>query len=99
MTEFASNAATSASTGLSAFMTNYGFEPRMSFEPSDSTDSRERLSARERVLTQKTENIAEKMRDIWDFTKKTLANAQKIQKKYADKKRKNSPKYKIDDMI
>jgi hypothetical protein len=99
MTEFAFNAATSAFTGLSAFMTNYGFEPRMSFEPSDSTDSRERLSARERVLTQKAGNIAEKMRDIWNFTKKTLANAQEIQKKYADKKRKNSSKYKIDDMI
>jgi hypothetical protein len=99
MAEFAFNAVTSAFIGLFAFMANYGFEPRMSFESSDSTDSRERLSARERVLTQKAENIAEKMRDIWDFTKKTLANAQKIQKKYADKKRKDSPEYKIDDMV
>jgi hypothetical protein len=60
---------------------------------------KERLSAKERVLTQKAENIAEKMRNIWNFTKKTLANAQKIQKKYVDKKRKNSSEYKIDDMI
>jgi hypothetical protein len=71
----------------------------MSFESSNSNDSRERLSAKERVLTQKTENIAEKLRDIWDFIKKTLANAQEIQKKYVDKKRKNSSEYKIDDMI
>jgi hypothetical protein len=60
---------------------------------------KERLSAKKRVLTQKAENIAEKMRNIWNFTKKTLVNAQKIQKKYANKKRKNSFEYKINDMI
>jgi hypothetical protein len=64
MTEFAFNAATSASTGLSAFVANYEFEPRMSFDPSDANDSQKRLSARERVLTQKAATIAEKMKDI-----------------------------------
>ncbi len=99
MTEFVFNAVISTFIELFAFMTNYEFESRISFQSSDSNDLRERLSAKERVLTQKTENIAEKMRNIWDFTKKTLANAQEIQKKYVDKKRKNSSEYKIDDMI
>jgi hypothetical protein len=99
MTEFVFNAVTSTFIELFVFMTNYEFESRMSFESSNSNDSRERLSARERVLTQKTENIAEKMRDIWDFIKKTLINAQETQKKYANKKKKDSSEYKIKDMI
>jgi hypothetical protein len=99
MIEFVSNAVTSTFTELFVFMTNYEFESRMSFESSNSNNSRKRLSARKRVLTQRTENIAKKMRNIWDFIKKTLANAQKTQKKYADRKKKNSFEYKINDMI
>jgi hypothetical protein len=99
MTEFVSNAVTSTFIELFVFMTNYEFESRMSFESSNSNSSRERLSTRMRVLTQITENIANKMKDIWDFTKNTLANAQEMQKKYANKKKKNSSEYKIDNMI
>jgi hypothetical protein len=99
MIEFVFNAVTSTFIELFVFMTNYEFESRMSFQSSNTNDLRERLSTRKRVLTQKAENIAEKMRDIWNFTKKILANAQEIQKKYANKKRKNSSEYKIDDMI
>ncbi len=99
MTEFVSNVVTSTFIELFVFMTNYEFESRMSFESSNSNNSRERLSIRERVLTQRTKNIAKKMRNIWDIFKKTLINAQKTQKKYANKKKKNSSEYKIDDMI
>jgi hypothetical protein len=85
-TEFASNAATSAFIELFVFMTNYDFESRMIFDSSNSNDeiSRERLSIRERVLTKKTVIITKKMKDIWNFIKKKLANAQHNQKKYAD---------------
>jgi hypothetical protein len=101
MTEFVSNVATSAFTELSAFMTNYDFESKMSFDSSNSNDdvSRERLSARERVLMQKAAIIEEKMRDIWDFIKKKLINTQNIQKRYADQKRTSSSEYKSEDMI
>jgi hypothetical protein len=100
-TEFASNAATSASIELFVFMTNYDFEPRMSFDSSNSNDevSRERLSVRERVLTKKTAIITEKMRNIWNFTKKKLADAQHNQKKYADQKRTLSSEYVIENEI
>ncbi len=65
MTEFASNAATSAFIELFVFMTNYEYEPRMSFDSSNSKNvARERLSIRERILTQKDVCIAEKMKDI-----------------------------------
>jgi hypothetical protein len=100
-TEFASNAATSAFSELFVFMTNYDFESRMSFDSSNSNDevSRERLSARERVLTEKTAIITKKMRDIWDFIKKKLANAQHNQKKYVDQKRTLSSEYELEDMM
>jgi hypothetical protein len=88
--EFVFNAVTSTFIEWFVFMTNYDFESRMSFKSSDSDNSQKRLSAKEQVLTQKTRNIAEKMKNIWNFIKKTLINAQKIQKNYANKKRKNS---------
>jgi hypothetical protein len=75
MTKFVSNAVTFAFIELSIFMTNYEFESRMSFNSLD-TKTNDRLSDKERILTQKTTTIAEKMKDIWDFIKKKLVNAQ-----------------------
>jgi hypothetical protein len=68
--EFASNVVIFVSIELFVFMTNYEFESRMSFDSFD-TDDTDRLSIRERILTQKTKTIIEKMRDIWDFIKKS----------------------------
>jgi hypothetical protein len=99
MTEFAFNAVTSAFTELFAFMTNYEFESRMSFDSSDSNDSKKRLSARERILTQKTANIIDKMKNIWDFIKKKLANTQESQKRYANKTRIVSSDYVVEDIV
>ena len=59
MAEFAANEARSASSGLTPFQTNYGFEPRMSF---DSITSRPE-SARERLQITKAKDIDEKMKD------------------------------------
>jgi predicted metal-dependent hydrolase len=101
MTEFVSNAATSAFIELFVFMTNYDFESRMSFDSSNSNDDvfRERLSAKERILTQKAAIITKKMRDIWNFIKKKLVDTQNTQKKYADRKRTFSSDYKLEDVI
>ncbi len=96
--EFASNAVTSAFTELSAFMTNYEFEPRMSFDSSN-INSSDRLSARERILTQKADTIIDKMKNIWEFIKKKLVNAQQDQKLYADRKRSVSPEYIVGDEV
>jgi hypothetical protein len=101
MTEFASNVATSTFIEMSVFMTNYDFESRMSFDSLNSNNDvfRERLSVKERVLTQKAIIIAKKIKNIWNFIKKKLANAQNTQKKYANQKRTFSFKYKFEDMI
>jgi hypothetical protein len=61
MIEFAFNAATSTSTKLSAFMTNYEFEFRMSF---DSSIEHDQESAKDRIQDKKTFDIAEKMKSI-----------------------------------
>ncbi len=98
MTKFVSNAITFAFIELSVFMTNYEFESRMSFD-SLNIDTNDRLSDRERILTQKTATIIEKMRDIWNFIKKKLTNAQEMQKKHADKHRTFSSEYQLEDMI
>jgi hypothetical protein len=96
MIEFVFNAVISAFTELFAFMTNYEFESRMSFDSLEEDNSK---SAKKRVLSRKNSNIIEKMKDIWDFTKKKLANAQDIQKRYADQKRTFLSEYEIENMI
>jgi hypothetical protein len=72
MTEFVSNVATSASTELFAFMTNYEFELRMSFDSSIKNDQE---SVRKRIQDKKASDIIEKMKSIWEFIKKKLINA------------------------
>ncbi len=101
MIKFIPNVATSAFIELFVFMTNYDFESRINFDSLNSNDdvSQERLSAKERMLTQKAAIIAKKMKNIWDFTKKKLANAQNAQKKHVDRKKKFSSEYKLEDKI
>jgi hypothetical protein len=100
MTEFASNAATSTFIELFVFMTNYEYESRISFDSSNSKNvARKRLSIRKRILTQKDVCIVEKMKDIWEFIKKKLVNAQENQKRHANQKRDVSSEYKMNDMI
>jgi hypothetical protein len=99
MTEFVFNAVTSTFIELFAFMTNYEFESRMSFDSSDSNDSKKRLSAKERILTQKAANITDKMKNIWNFIKKKLANTQESRKRYANKTRIISFDYVVENIV
>ncbi len=98
MIEFVSNAITSTFTELSIFMTNYEFESRMNFD-SLNTETNDRLSDKKRILTQRAVIIIEKMKDVWDFIKKKLINAQEMQKKHADKHRTSSSEYQVEDMM
>jgi hypothetical protein len=98
MTEFASNAITSAFIELFVFMTNYEFESRMSFD-SQNIEICDRLSTKKRILTQKADTIIDKMKNIWEFIKKKLANAQQDQKLYANRKRSVSSEYVVEDAV
>ncbi len=96
MIEFAFNVVISISTELFAFMTNYEFESRMFFDSFTKINDK---SAKKRILTRKTSNIINKMKDIWNFIKRKLANAQENQKRYVDQKRILSSEYEVEDMI
>jgi hypothetical protein len=92
MIEFVLNAVTSTFTELSIFMTNYEFESRINFN-SLNIKTNDQLSNKERILTQRTITIVEKMKNVWDFIKKKLVNAQEMQKKHADKHKTSSSEY------
>jgi hypothetical protein len=84
MTQFAFNVVIFVLIELFVFMTNYEFESRMFF---DSFTKINDESARKRILTRKTSNIVSKIKDIWNFIKEKLANAQENQKRYVNQKK------------
>lgn len=94
MAEFSSNASASASTTLSPFFVNQGYEPRMSFEPVEIDGS-----ARERILKRKAVDIQGKMEGIWAFANDQLIRARENQKRHADRNRKETPTYEPGDQV
>jgi hypothetical protein len=88
MTEFAFNVATFTFIELFVFMTNYDF---------DSMTIKKLI--KERILNKKASDIIEKMKSIWKFIKEKLVNAQKSQKKYANRKRIISLNYAVEDIV
>jgi hypothetical protein len=50
-------------------------------------------------LTEKATIITEKMKNIWNFIKNKLTNAQDTQKKHANQKRSLSSEYKLKDLM
>ncbi len=98
MIELVFNAIISTFTELSIFMTNYEFESRMNFD-SLNIETNDQLSDKKRILTQKAIIIVAKMMNIWDFIKKKLINAQKMQKKHANKHKTFLSEYQLEDMM
>ncbi len=94
MIEFVSNVITFAFTELFVFLANYEFESRMSFNSIDIENT-----IRKRILIKKTFDITKKMKNIWEFIKEKLINAQKSQKRHANKSGNFSSEYKVEDMI
>ena len=95
MAEFASNACVLASSRLSPFQVNYGFEPRMSFYPIDASTG----SARERILKTRAKNIGQAMEKILEFGKENLVRSQESQKRFADDHREETPTYNERDEV
>ena len=81
MAEFSSNSNTSATTKVPPFLVSRGYIPCMSFEPVDLTA----LSTRERLANAKAESIAERMQEVWDFTRAEMAKSQQAQMKVANR--------------
>ena len=72
LTEFADNDSTSASTGVTPFFANKGFDPRMSFGPhtTDYDSTRKRLDAA------RAQDITDQMQNILDFIRQNIDRAQ-----------------------
>ena len=85
MAEFAANNNESASTKLSPFFASKGLHPRMSFDIVDLSNA----NTRERIYKQKALDISGNMETTWEFARKTIASAKKIQSKQVDKHRKD----------
>ena len=83
--EFAANAAISATTKVTPFFANYGYEPRMTFDVDALNE--QGATTRERVEFEKANTLARKMKDIWEWAGKQMAQSQERIKHYADKKR------------
>ena len=96
MAEFSSNANTSATTKVPLFLVSRGYIPRMSFDPSvDLTAS----STREQLANSKVKLIADRMQEVWDFTRAEMAKSQQAQVKAANRHRKTSPEYKVGNLV
>ena len=95
MAKFSSNANTSAMTKIAPFLASRGYIPRMSFDPVDLTAS----STRERLANAKARSISNQMQEVWEFTHAEIAKSQQTQMKAANKRRKASPKYAVEDLV
>ena len=73
LAKFAENANISATTGVSPFFANYGYEPRMEFDISKITAPE---SARERIQQSHAKDIAERISAAWDQLKMKICDLQ-----------------------
>lgn len=86
MAEFAYNNSDHTSTRESPFKANYGFNPTIAIERG--------ASARE-----PGDHYAYNLSDLHDRIRKTLVNAQEAQKRFADRKRAETPDFNIGDKV
>ena len=93
--EFSSNANTSATTKIAPFLVSCEYVLCMSFDPVDLTAS----STRECLANAKAKSIADRMQEVWEFTRAEIAKSQQIQVRAANKKQKASPEYRIGDLV
>ena len=85
--EFAYNNKVYSSTKTSPFKANYGQDPRMGFE------------MRKKGKYKGAEKFVTKMKEIQEEAKAALGKAQEEMKKYADRKRGEADKYKVEDLV
>jgi len=85
--EFVYNNKVHSSTRMSPFKANYGQNPRMGFK------------GRKKGRYARAEKFIEKMKEIQKEAKAVLGKAQADMKKYANKKRSDIEKYKVEDLV
>jgi hypothetical protein len=85
MIDFAAASLTHESTGLSLFQIELGYEPHISFDwkPFVKAD----VPSTERLSQEQANQIADCMKEVWEFARSSIEEVQVKQKKQADKHR------------
>jgi transposase InsO family protein len=84
--DFAAAALPHDSTGISSFMAELGYEPRMSFDWNRPAET-DNFTARERILRMDARSLAERMQTVWELARTNMAKAQESQSRQANKHR------------
>ncbi len=94
--EFSDNITMNASTKVSPFALNYGYDPTMSFDWSPAKEPPRNQGQADQRSHAKL--IAERMNGIWREAAEHLREAQKSMEKFANRHRKEAT-YEVDDMV
>ncbi|TKA73877.1 hypothetical protein B0A49_11860, partial [Cryomyces minteri] len=97
MAEFTANNAPSATTQVSPFYANYGFDPRMGFEPPQAQP--ENVSRHRQIQHQAAEEFATRMEAIRDCLRTEMQYAQSVYEDRANSSRSPAPAYKVGDKV
>ena len=95
MAKFSSNANISTTTKVPLFLVSRGYISCMNFDSVNLTA----LSICKCLANAKAKLIATCMQKIWEFTRVEIAKSQQTQVKAANKHRKPSLKYKVEDKV
>lgn len=95
--EFASNNSVNMTTGVSPFMANKGFHPRVSFGPPRSIASDSSKTLKEQ--NEAGNEFVQKMEDILTIIKTNMRSAQEKYETQANQKRDPAPAYRIGDEV
>ena len=90
---FASACLPSESTGISPFLVERGFEPRMSMDWRTPAEPSAKSASRRAAL-----DMAKRIQDAWGLAKKHIARSQERMKRNADRKRRDES-FKVDDWV
>lgn len=86
LAEFAYNNADHSSIGMSPFRANYGFDPTMEVEHGGSA-------------AEPGNHFAYRLEDLQGRIRATLQQAKEDQKRFADRKRQDSPTFEVNDLV
>jgi hypothetical protein len=91
LAEFSANSCKSETTGMSPFLANYGFHPRMGIEPT--------VTVSPDAPTRDAETFVRKMNQITEFLRHESVAAQARYEEQANRRRRHAPRYQPGDQV
>ena len=97
MAEFAINNSVSATTGITPFFANKGYNPRMSFDLKPPVDYS--VQGRQKIDREQAEAFATELKALWEDLRANTALAQSRMEHFANTGRSPAPNYAIGDFV